>query len=101
MTQAEAILNFLKAGNKITPLEALERFGSLRLGAVIFELKKSGFVIESRMVETNTGKHVKEYWMPAKKESLPPVSLPASHATKQAQAFLFSFKKNQHNEYIP
>ena len=40
MTKKQAILNHLKKFKKITPLEALKEYGSMRLGAVIFELRK-------------------------------------------------------------
>lgn len=41
-TQRAQIANYLMAGNHIAPLEALNKFGSLRLSAVIFDLKKAG-----------------------------------------------------------
>ena len=40
MTKKQAILNHLKKYRKITPLEALKEYGSMRLGAIIFELRK-------------------------------------------------------------
>ena len=42
-TQRAQIANYLMAGNHIPPLEALNKFGSLRLSAVIFDLKKQGY----------------------------------------------------------
>ena len=44
-SQKENILEYLQIGNKITPLEALYKFGSFRLSAVIFELRQEGFNI--------------------------------------------------------
>jgi hypothetical protein len=44
-SQKENILEYLKRGNKITPLEALYQFGSFRLSAVIFELRQEGYNI--------------------------------------------------------
>ena len=48
------ILAYLIRGNSITPLEALKMFGSFRLGAVVFELKKEGHNIVTRMVSNGT-----------------------------------------------
>ena len=39
MSQTAQILNYLKEGNSLSPLEALNLFGSLRLGARIHELR--------------------------------------------------------------
>ena len=38
-TQNQQIEAYLKSGKKITPLTALRNFGSLRLGARIFQLR--------------------------------------------------------------
>jgi len=64
MTQRNQILAHLKAGKTITPLEALREYGTLRLGARIFELKQDGHNITKRMVEVETRDglaHVAEY----------------------------------------
>lgn len=57
MTKKERVLAYLKeAGDRgITPLDAWRECGSYRLGAVIFELKKEGWVIETE-IETYSGK---------------------------------------------
>jgi hypothetical protein len=59
--QAEKILAYLKAGNRITPLESLELFGCFRLGARIYDLKQAGYRIESEMVKVPSGKRVASY----------------------------------------
>jgi hypothetical protein len=59
--QASRILEFLKAGNRITPIESLNLFGCFRLGARIWDLKKRGYQIEREMVKLNNGKRVAEY----------------------------------------
>lgn len=51
MTQESAILDWLKAGYSLTPLEALEQFGCLRLGARIHALREAGYRIESERVQ--------------------------------------------------
>ena len=55
------ILDYLKQGNTLTPLEALNMFGCFRLGARIYELKKANYRIEMKLKETPSGKHIAEY----------------------------------------
>lgn len=62
-TQAGRILAHLRAGNRLTALEALEQFGCFRLAARIHELRREGWQIEERTVETRGGKRVAEYYM--------------------------------------
>ena len=62
-TQAGRILAHLRAGNRLTALEALERFGCFRLAARVHELRREGWQIEERTVETRGGKRVAEYWL--------------------------------------
>ena len=62
-TQASRILAHLKAGRRLTQLDAEEEFGCRRLAARIGELRKEGFPVESRMVETSSGAKVAEYWL--------------------------------------
>lgn len=50
MNQSEAILEYLKEGNKITPLDALDRFGCFRLASRISDLKKQGYNIKMEMI---------------------------------------------------
>ena len=54
MTHCEQVLAYLKTGRDITPLEALDNFGCLRLGARIFDLKARGHNISRRMIEVPT-----------------------------------------------
>ena len=44
-TQKKAILRHLKSGKEITRLEATQKYGVLRLGAIIFDLRKAGYKI--------------------------------------------------------
>lgn len=60
-SQASQIASYMMQGNKITPLEALDLFGSLRLSAVIFVLRERGYKIQVERVKTNTGKWVAQY----------------------------------------
>lgn len=59
-TQETQILAYMMNGHTITPLEALNQFGCMRLGARIFDLKHKGINIESKMIERN-GKHFSGY----------------------------------------
>jgi hypothetical protein len=47
MTEAQnlQILNYLKTGKTITPLQALQMFGCFRLAARIYDLKNKGWPI--------------------------------------------------------
>jgi len=64
MSQKQAILTYLKKGNSISPLEALNKFGCFRLGARMHELKKQGYNILSEIVtDITTGKRYAEYWI--------------------------------------
>lgn len=62
MTQTDSIYKWLMLGNTLTPLEALGRFGCLRLGARIFELRRQGYKIETKYI-TKNGKTFAEYRM--------------------------------------
>jgi len=62
MTQEKLILDWLEQGNTITPLEALNRFGCLRLGARIWDLRQKGFNIQSCLVKRGN-KHFEQYWL--------------------------------------
>lgn len=60
-TQYSQILDWLKSGRTITPLEALERFGCLRLGARIYEMKRAGILVKREMVKISKNKRVARY----------------------------------------
>ena len=62
-TQTERILSHLLAGGSITALQALDLYNCSRLAARIEELKRGGWPIVSRLVETGGGKRVSSYWM--------------------------------------
>ncbi len=44
-SQAQLILEALKAGETITPIDALNRWGCFRLGARVFDLRTKGYDI--------------------------------------------------------
>lgn len=51
MSQNQAVLFWLKQGNSLSQAEAISKFGCYRLGARIYDLRKSGAKIETQMVE--------------------------------------------------
>jgi len=61
-SQNKQILAYLQRGKSITPLEALDRFGCMRLGARIWDLKQAGHRIDSQFVDVGQKKKVKEYF---------------------------------------
>lgn len=61
-SQCKQILTHLKAGKSITPIEALNKYGCFRLGARIYDLRNSGYLIVTKLVEKN-GKRFAEYFM--------------------------------------
>ena len=60
-TQCKRILAALKRGERLTQLDILNRFGAMQAGTRIFDLRKQGHPILTRMIRTNTGKRVAEY----------------------------------------
>lgn len=66
MTQTDAILSALLRGDRLTQLEAYDRFGCTRLPARVWDLRKAGHVVQERMVRVPTRygtTEVAEYWM--------------------------------------
>jgi hypothetical protein len=60
-SQAKRILEYLKAGNGITPMDALDLFGCFRLGARIADIKRMGYDIVTERVKVEGGKYVARY----------------------------------------
>ena len=48
MTQKQAVLNHLLSGKELSSIEAISLYGATRLGAIIFNFKKEGYIINSR-----------------------------------------------------
>jgi len=63
-SQSAKILAHLQQGGKITSLEALQKFGCLRLASRISDLKKEND-IRSQYITLPNGKRVKEYFIEA------------------------------------
>lgn len=63
MTQSDLILSALLAGEALTPLECLRRFGSMDARKRISELRRAGHPIESRWITLSSGKRVREHFL--------------------------------------
>lgn len=48
MTQYDYVLNHLKVYGEITPLDAYMDYAIMRLGAIIYEMRKDGYNIETK-----------------------------------------------------
>jgi len=62
MSQNTQILEYLKQGNRITPIDALSKFGCFRLSGRILELRRLGHDIKTDMVALGK-KHFAEYYI--------------------------------------
>jgi|TARA_Y100000114_G_scaffold117445_1_gene111797 hypothetical protein len=65
MSQNKQILNYLLKGKKLTPIDALEKFGCFRLSARILDLRKEGYDIITENI-TKQGKTFAQYSMEVK-----------------------------------
>lgn len=61
--QKLAILECFFFGGRLTPMEALVRFGTFKISTRVSELRDEGFPIRDQWVTLESGKKVKEYWM--------------------------------------
>lgn len=61
MTQKQKVLKWLKSGRALTPIQALEQFGSFRLGAIIHELRNEGYEIKTTLIKNRYGNQFAKY----------------------------------------
>lgn len=61
--QNQMVLDYLKTGKILTPIEALDLFGCFRLSARIYELKSDGWPIHCDRRKLDNGKVVGHYSM--------------------------------------
>lgn len=67
-TQEQMILEHLKSGRSLSPIEAMREYKILRLAARIDALRKGGYPIRTMMEsDQRTGKRWARYWMGAKR----------------------------------
>ena len=69
MSQSDLILEALKHGDRLTPLDALTRFQCMRLASRISDLKKKGHAIHVRTIKDGK-KSYAEYYMDVERRSL-------------------------------
>lgn len=62
-SQKKMIWSALKAGDTLTAIDALERFGCFKLATRVSELKREGYPIAVKMIRTDTGKRIASYTM--------------------------------------
>lgn len=60
-SQKAMVRAWLLDGHTLTPLEALNRFNSLRLSAIIFDLREEGLPIVTEKIQVAPRKRVAEY----------------------------------------
>lgn len=68
-SQRQRILAYLNRGKHLTQLDALYRFGCMRLAARVCELRDQGVKIQMQRIKTPTSKFVADYYI--KSEDLP------------------------------
>lgn len=56
----QKLRSYILSGKAITPLQALQKFGILRLGARILEMRNEGHAIVTEMIERD-GKRLARY----------------------------------------
>lgn len=62
-TQKAQVREWLLTGKHLTPMEALRRFGSFRLSAIIFELREEGLKIETDKLQVAPKTRVADYYI--------------------------------------
>lgn len=67
MKKKDAILQALQRGEKLTPLDALRRFGCMTLSQRVSEWRREGKPIADKFVE---GQNYKVYWWQPQGEML-------------------------------
>ncbi len=66
-TQEQMILEHLRSGRSLSPIEAMREYKILRLAARIEALRKDGYPIRTMMEsDRRTGKRWARYWLGAK-----------------------------------
>ena len=62
-TQTRQVLEYLSKGGELSGLDALSMFGAYRLSSIIYNLRKTGHNIKTRMKERETGAAYAVYYM--------------------------------------
>jgi hypothetical protein len=59
--QEQQLLDYLRAGNTITPLESISVLGILALSQRAGSLRRAGFPVVAERIRTPSGKHIARY----------------------------------------
>ena len=63
MSQTTQIANYLNKGRKLTPIDALNKFGCFRLAARIADLRNQGLNIKTTIIKLKNNKKIAQYWL--------------------------------------
>jgi hypothetical protein len=63
MSQNKQIANYLNKGKKLTPIDALNKFGCFRLAARIADLRNEGMNIVTNTIKLDNNKQIAQYWL--------------------------------------
>lgn len=73
LTKTDRVLQFLQDFGSITSWQAIQEFGATRLSAIIFNLKKKGYVFSDERVDFTDRygypSHFKKYILTGKKDT--------------------------------
>jgi hypothetical protein len=61
MSQNKQIADYLNKGKKLTPIDALNKFGCFRLAARIADLRNEGMNIVTRTINLENKKQIAQY----------------------------------------
>ena len=63
-SQTDMILEYLLEGNKLTALDALDKFHCFRLGARIWDIRQMGYEVVKQTITTQNGARIAVYSIP-------------------------------------
>ena len=61
MSQTKQIADYLNKGKKLTPIDALNKFGCFRLAARIADLRNEGMNIVTKTIKLENKKQIAQY----------------------------------------
>jgi len=61
MSQNKQIADYLNKGKKLTPIDALNKFGCFRLAARIADLRNEGMNIVTKTIKLENNKQIAQY----------------------------------------
>jgi hypothetical protein len=61
MSQNKQIADYLNKGKKLTPIDALNKFGCFRLASRINDLRNDGMKISTKIIKLENKKQIAQY----------------------------------------